>query len=76
APIAARCSGRKRSIGAKWMNIATARSRAVSSRYERTIVTIAARGDWIPSSAGPLNFLKFGGFYVKDDPDNYFYGKF
>lgn len=34
------------------------------------------RGDWIPSSAGPLNFLKFGGFYVKDDPDNYFYGKF
>lgn len=34
------------------------------------------RGDWIPASAGPLNFLKFGGFYVKDDPANYFYGKF
>ncbi|MBO9155194.1 substrate import-associated zinc metallohydrolase lipoprotein [Chitinophaga sp. GCM10012297] len=34
------------------------------------------RGDWIPESAGPLNFLKFGGFYVKDDPSNYFYGKF
>lgn len=34
------------------------------------------RGDWIPESAGPRNYLKFGGFYVKDDPANYFYGKF
>lgn len=34
------------------------------------------KGDWIPASAGPSNFLKFGGFSVKDEPDNYFYGKF
>lgn len=33
-------------------------------------------GDWIPLSAGPSNFLKFAGFYVKGQPDNYFYGKF
>jgi hypothetical protein len=34
------------------------------------------RGDWIPAAAGPANYLKFGGFYVKNDPDNYLYGKF
>lgn len=34
------------------------------------------KADWIPFSAGPRNYLKYAGFYVKDDPDNYFYGKF
>lgn len=33
-------------------------------------------GDWIPSTAGPANFLKFAGFYVKSQPASYFYGKF
>lgn len=30
--------------------------------------------DWIPSSAGLSNFRKFAGFYVANDPTNYFYG--
>ena len=34
------------------------------------------RADWIPLDAGPKNYLRYGGFYVKDEPDNYFYGKF
>jgi substrate import-associated zinc metallohydrolase lipoprotein len=34
------------------------------------------KGDWIPVSEGGSYYLKFGGFYVKSDPSNYFYGKF
>ena len=34
------------------------------------------KGDWMPVTEGANNYLKFGGFYVTNDPDNYFYGKF
>ena len=33
-------------------------------------------GDWMPVTEGANNYLKFGGFYVTNEPDNYFYGKF
>lgn len=33
-------------------------------------------GDWMPVTEGANYYLKFGGFYVKSEPDNYFYGKF
>ncbi|OQP42812.1 hypothetical protein A4H97_11670 [Niastella yeongjuensis] len=32
--------------------------------------------DWMPPGAeGGGNYLKYGGFYVNNEPDNYFYGK-
>lgn len=34
------------------------------------------KGDWMPVTEGANNYLKFGGFYVTNEPDNYFYGKF
>ncbi|MGX5816723.1 substrate import-associated zinc metallohydrolase lipoprotein [Chitinophaga lutea] len=34
------------------------------------------KGDWRPQSAELANYQKFAGFTVKDDPTNYFYGKF
>lgn len=33
-------------------------------------------GNWMPVTEGANNYLKFGGFSVTNDPDNYFYGKF
>ncbi|MBO9202980.1 MULTISPECIES: substrate import-associated zinc metallohydrolase lipoprotein [Niastella] len=34
------------------------------------------KADWMPPGAeGGGNYLKYGGFYVNNEPDNYFYGK-
>jgi substrate import-associated zinc metallohydrolase lipoprotein len=40
------------------------------------LTTNTFKGDWMPVTEGGNYYLKFGGFYVKSDPDNYFYGKF
>jgi hypothetical protein len=34
------------------------------------------KGDWIPANEIAAYYLKLGGFYVKNEADNYFYGKF
>jgi len=30
--------------------------------------------DWLPANAGPNDYNNYGGFYVKDSPENNFYG--
>lgn len=34
------------------------------------------KADWMPATVGPRYWQKFAGFYVKDETDFYFYGKF
>lgn len=34
------------------------------------------KADWMPEAAAPRFWQKFAGFYVKDESDFYFYGKF
>jgi substrate import-associated zinc metallohydrolase lipoprotein len=42
------------------------------------LATKLFKADWMPAAAtdGGSNYLKFAGFYVSNEPDNYFYGKF
>jgi substrate import-associated zinc metallohydrolase lipoprotein len=42
------------------------------------LATKLFKADWMPAAAtdGGSNYLKFAGFYVSTEPDNYFYGKF
>ncbi|AEW00371.1 hypothetical protein A4D02_23885 [Niastella koreensis] len=42
------------------------------------LATKLFKADWMPAAAtdGGSYYLKFAGFYVSNEPDNYFYGKF
>jgi len=42
------------------------------------LATKLFKADWMPATAtnGGSNYLKYAGFYVSTEPDNYFYGKF
>lgn len=40
------------------------------------LTTKVFTGYWIPQSNNGTYYLKLGGFYVKNEADNYFYGKF
>jgi substrate import-associated zinc metallohydrolase lipoprotein len=58
---------------------ANGRIAAVQNGYaplNNYLTTKVFKGDWIPANEIAAYYLKLGGFYVKNEADNYFYGKF
>jgi substrate import-associated zinc metallohydrolase lipoprotein len=56
-----------------------ANGRAVAAGYTALnsyLTTKVFKGYWLPQSYNATYYLKLGGFYVKNETDNYFYGKF
>lgn len=65
--------------GSTATNYANGRIVAVKNSYQPMIDFLTShtfKSAWMPDAAIRNNWQKYAGFYVKDEPDYYFYGKF